>query len=714
MTGVCVVGRREFETGIGTHSAAALELLGRSLPVALFPVREWGGDPVATLPSGRPVPVVWSTAGFPVIYYADILWNGAWDHSYQRVGDAPFRIAHIAFDSDALPDEWAQIVNTGFDLLMCTTPHLIEVARASGVTIPIGHLPLALDLEGSLAKRYSPPAGDRVRIGAVAAYHERKNLDRLVEAFLTEFGQDEPVELVLHSNLAMGDVWTRVESRIAQLGDDRIRVSLGNLPREEKDALVESFDVYAGVAAGEGYSIGPREALAFGKPLVLSGVPAHRELAAPGVFFVEPTGMAPARYPEIDNRVFGRQHEIPVDGIAAALRAAVDFARTPAAAETATDRKRVASRYSLTALEHEYRRLVDPDAPSGPWAGAGSSSVPAEARELAHAVAGPRGQRVGRRRIVLPARDAGFFSLFNVYTSVLAWSLQESSPPMVLADWDVDRLLKGIPSGVLESYCYSRPGDGNMWLSLFEAPYGLTDADLNDPEFLRDGAERPETEWNEWKEPLLTYSNAYELYRAPWFHRFRKQYASAVREHVRLRPHLQREIDDFVSGFDGRYVVAAHVKHPSHSVEQPDGRIASRHEYVEEVRAALTRKGIREGSDDWGVFLATDQDRVVGLFEEEFGDHLIRFGDVARIDQATDAAFDQLDAAEQHASGHQVQHLLASNRDLWSTRLAWEVWRDAEAMAASDVLIHAVSNVATAVSYLGPDVEMIYCEPVGG
>ncbi len=113
------------------------------------------------------------------------------------------------------------------------------------------------------------------------------------------------------------------------------------------------------------------------------------------------------------------------------------------------------------------------------------------------------------------------------------------------------------------------------------------------------------------------------------------------------------------------------------------------------------------------MFLATDQDRVVGLFEEEFGDHLIRFGDVARIDQATDAAFDELGADEQHASGHQVQHLLASNRDLWSTRLAWEVWRDAEAMASSDVLIHAVSNVATAVSYLGPDVDMIYCEPVG-
>ncbi len=41
------------------------------------------------------------------------------DLAYQRVPDAPFRIAHIAFDSDELPDEWVQIVNAGFDLLMC-------------------------------------------------------------------------------------------------------------------------------------------------------------------------------------------------------------------------------------------------------------------------------------------------------------------------------------------------------------------------------------------------------------------------------------------------------------------------------------------------------------------------------------------------------------------------------------------------------------------
>jgi hypothetical protein len=174
---------------------------------------------------------------------------------------------------------------------------------------------------------------------------------------------------------------------------------------------------------------------------------------------------------------------------------------------------------------------------------------------------------------------------------------------------------------------------------------------------------------------------------------------------------LEEQVQTWKRKLDGRFLVAAHVKHPSHSIEQPGGVLAERHRYVDEVRAALARQGIREASDEWSVFLATDQDRVVSLFNDEFGDHVISFDDVTRVDVTTDAAFDTLADDEKARDGHQLQHLLAADSNRWSTRLAWEVWRDAEAMASSDVLIHAVSNVATAVSYLGKDVQMIYCDP---
>jgi hypothetical protein len=96
----------------------------------------------------------------------------------------------------------------------------------------------------------------------------------------------------------------------------------------------------------------------------------------------------------------------------------------------------------------------------------------------------------------------------------------------------------------------------------------------------------------------------------------------------------------------------------------------------------------------------------VNLFQQEFGDHVIRFADVERIPTETDAQFDQLPADQKAVNGHQLQHLMAADFSRWSPRLAWEVIRDAQVMASADVLLHAVSNVATAASFLGPDVDM--------
>ena len=282
---------------------------------------------------------------------------------------------------------------------------------------------------------------------------------------------------------------------------------------------------------------------------------------------------------------------------------------------------------------------------------------------------------------------------------------------MVLPDWDAGRLIERFAPEPIVSYCYSKPGDGNLWLALFEPLYGLSDAEMDDPELLYDGARAISDIHNAHYEPLLTFTHAYDLYRAPWFARFRRQYHDVLAEHVRLRPAYQAEIDTMKAQLAERFTVSVHVKHPSHAIEQPGERIAGRDEYLAAVRQVLRGRGIDERSDEWGVFVATDQERVTASFREAFGEHVIAFDDVTRVDAATDEGFDQLSESERLAEGHQLQHLLAADQQRWSTRLAWEVWRDAEAMAASDVLLHAVSNVATAVSFLSPGVEMVYCAP---
>jgi glycosyltransferase involved in cell wall biosynthesis len=712
---VCVLGRTDFTSGIGAITTAALELLSRSVPVSLYPTRESPESlgPFVTLPTGRRIPVVDRPDGHLVSFFTDVLWNGVADHNFRHVPESGFRLAHMAFDSDQLPPEWVRILNKRFDLALFTSAHLEEVASESGVEIPVGTLPIGLPIENLLSRRLTPPRPGRTRFGTISGFHHRKGLEVLIDAFVQTFAGSEDVELVLHSNFAIEESLNRIKSKMNSLAPARITVSHGDISDAEKDDLIDTFDVYVSASSGEGYSIGPREALALGKSLVLTDVPAHRDLGGvAGVFLVQASGRGPARYPEIDNRVFGSQMVFDVSAIGEALRRSHEFVHSADSASTTQVRRIRAAEFSLTRLESAYRRVIDPDAPDGGRIERSSfARIPEAGITIGRESAGRLGSKVRRRKIIIRCADAGFFSQFNVFASHLVWSLQDSSPPMVIPDWDVTRIAERLNGELPLSYCYSKPEDGNMWLGLFEPLYDLTAEEMNDPELLYDGAEFPEARFNEHREPLLTYKNAYDLYRAPWFLQFRRQYNRVVRDRIHLRQELQSEVDSFSESLRGRFMVAVHVKHPSHAVEQPNERIAGLDEFFHNVRSVLIARGIAESSDDWGVFVATDQDRVSHRFEEEFGNHVVRFDDVTRITPEMGAHYDSLGVEDKLSDGHQLQHQLATDPDRWSLRFAWEVWRDAEAMAGCDVLLHSVSNVVTAVSYLNDRLQMIHCDP---
>lgn len=713
--GICVMGRRAFGTGIGLLTESVVEMLARRYDVRLFDLHDRSlGDGTVRLTNGREIPLAADLSGYAVYIYADVLWNGVSFTPYVAPPSDGYRIALLAYDSDELPPEWVAILNRDFDAVFFTSSHLVDIAVSSGVRIHVGALPLALDVERFVAMPYRPVAGRRVRFGTLSAYHPRKGLDQLVSAFLREFGDSPEAELVIHSNLAIGPTAAAVRSMVEVERSPNVRLSTANLSDDEKNELLETFDVYVNASAGEGYSVGPREALAMGKPVVASDIGAHRALfGVPGVFPVAARYQAPALYPEIDNRQFGMQDVIDPESLRRALRQAFEFASSDEAAATASRRKLRAAEFGLQALERAYWEWVDPD----------STALRARATASPHALfpeghtvdvrrrAGRFGSRLGARKLVVPAHDGGFFSLFNTYLTHLAWSMHDSPQNLVLPDWDAGRMLARLGDEHPVSYCYSRPEQGNLWNHLFEPPYGLDPADLDDVDFLTDGAEQPLLRHNESREPLLTYVHAYRLYKEPQFPRIRRQYAAVLRDHVRLLPHLQKEIDEFLGRYrDGRFMVAAHIKHPSHVVEQPDGTIADRHAYVQLVRQALAERGVAESGDDWTVFLATEQQRVVELFREEFGDHVVQFADVERIPTHTDLSFDQLDDDAKRSDGHQLQHIMAADTSRWSPRLAWEVVRDAQVMASADVLFHAVSNVATAVAFLGPDVQMRFAD----
>ncbi len=713
---ICIVGRCDFATGIGAMTYAACEMLSRAYPACILPTEpQRRAEEAIFLPNGRRMPVCRDRAAMKLFLFCDVLWNGAGDTNFLLVPDGALRIAWIVFDSDELPATWVQILNDRFDLLLVTSPHLLDVAAASGVDIPSACLPIALDLAASLAEPFPHRTPGRVRFGSVAAFHPRKGVDVVAEAFLRAFAGRDDVDLVLHSNLAFGDTYDRVRALIQEIGGTNVILTHEALPSAEKDRLIRSLDVLVNCSRGEAYSIGPREALACGCALVLSDVGGHADLAGtPGVFTVPATVSLPARYPEIDGMVFGRQRAVTVPDLARALHGARDFALSPHCAATAGDRRNAAAAWSFDALATSFAALVDEMLPlfRRPGRAPPAAVVPPAARAAVRRHLGPRADRLGHvNRVVQLAHDGGFFSVFNAWVSHVVWEQREGRCHAVLPDWDVGRMLAHGRTDTMESFCYAQPGDGNVWCHLFEPPFGFTAADLNDPAALYRRAVRPQYVHNERREPQMTYVHAYKLYRSQSFAAWRRQYHAVFARHVRLLPALQAEVDAFAARhFAGRFVIAAHVRHPSHTVEQPGAVIAHEEAYIARIRAELDRRGL--GADGWTVFLATDQDRVVDRFRAEFGERLACLSGVRRTVASEDAAFDRLPEAEKGTLGWQLQHLVARDQAKWSLDMAREVVRDAWLMARCHMLLHVVSNVSTAVSYMNPALEMVFCAAV--
>lgn len=708
---ICVLGRSDFFSGIGSVSYAACELLSRNFPVCLYPTDTTHSHAdYTTLPNGRHIPICRDLSTMKVFFFTDVLWNGAYDLNYTLVPKHGLKIAHIAYDSDEFPEKWVDILNQNFDVVYFSSHYLEDIAVKSGVRIPVGTLPIGLDLDPLLTQPMKLPQ-KTVCFGSIAAFHQRKGLDILAEAFAKEFSQRENVKLIIHSNVAMGDTYQKVLDIVDTSNAKNIILNHEHLSTDSKIAMLSSMDIFVNCSRGEGYSIGPREAMALGKVVVLSDIAAHHDLlGVPGVFAIAPTISVPARYPEINNQIFGKQKTVTVDAVRKVLREAYHYFMSDNTPLSIHERKRRANEFSFHQLTRNYAETLTPDIAQ--FRKNAKTCRYTHISESCKHVAISKLGRFGAEfdtinRTVLPAHDGGFFSVFNVFMSHLVWDLKDDKCHMVLPDWDVSRLLTRKGDEKLVSFCYGKPTDGNIWLKLFKPLYGLSADEMNDVQFLYDKASIPTHLFNDMREPNLTYTNAFSLYKSASFKSFREQYHKVLTTHVELLPELQLEVDTFCQKhFDGKFMLAAHVKHPSHMIEQPDMQIANGQAFIDAIKRKLEEKGIAVKSNDWGVFLGTDQDRVVAQFKEAFGDNLYYFNDVRRCKFEEDERFDQLTDSEKAKEGFQVQHLVAATPENWSIQMAWEVIRDATAMSRCQVLFHVVSNVSTAISYFNPAIQL--------
>jgi glycosyltransferase involved in cell wall biosynthesis len=713
---VAISGRFDPTTGIGLHSLAFAHHYEGHFNLSLIDARPDDSNWRALDERMRNEAVTLGESdGAAVSIFTDVLANGYGDINCLKLPHSLIKIAYVVFDSSRLPSWWVDRINENFDAVATPSKWGKQMIEKSGVLVPVFHLPLSTDLKRFASSNPAPVTQSKFRFGTIASYSKRKNILQLVRSFAECFDNNSDVELVVHTPLDFGGGYKEVDDYIKAHGIQNVVLSQMELDDSKYVSLLKSIDVYVLISKGECYSITPRQALALGKPVILSAGHAHDELLDSKLCISVPVrGYEPARYEAFDNQDIGLQCTYDDRDVRAALNDA--YYNYIKYAQNREERQAYAMTFDHSSLGEYYRTLANPknvflgdcDVIERDRLVTSSKSLYRKYRELIEMDRTRASGEYGRQKIVVPAHDGGFYSVFNAFLSHFVWNWGRRDISAIIPDWRVTTIseYRGITSPM--SFCYGRPEDGNIFTKLFYpiADVQVAESDYSNHEFLRDDVIFYD-DFNEKNEPNLTYIHASKLYRSETFSQWRGWYHSFYKKHFRLRDGLQSEIDAFYqANMDDDFVIGVHVKHPSHAIEQINGVMPGASDFARKIIEYVSAHQI----SSYKIFLATDQDAVVHYMRAIFGEKVICRGDIARTTARDDANFASLNEREKSREGHQIQNLIAADPSKWSLKMATDVIVDVHLLAKCDVFIHVTSNIATAVSYINPEVKMLYCE----
>ena len=648
-----------------------------------------------------------------IAIYCDVLSQS--DVRLYNLGD--INALYFAWDSTLIPKNFVRIIEDSFDILVVPTQFVRDALISSGVQVDILILPLVI----SKPEILSSTPKKRFTFGFIGSYENRKNVEILIEAFSKTL--DKLADLRIHLTYSH-KTEEALQSLIEKYRNSNICISIGKLDRNSFLAVLDSIDCFISLSMGEGYSLIPREYMYLGRPVILSYSSGHKSIPKmDGLWFIPADVPYPAHYPQIDNKDYGVFHGSYIEDILLAL-----YEIWPKVKNWKNYPKLSIYADSLSAdsLSENYHALVDPKriivstftshiSSDRCLTLKSKSLVEKKYKPLVLNKVKPFAKCAVDDRIALPvnkhvvlANDGGFFSVFNRYVSILTNELEEDPQSLIIPDWRVSSIVEQLGHSNFSSFCYGNEADGNIFLRLFEPPFDIPLSSYEDSSFLRNDAYL-RTDYDETKEPHLTYIHAYKLYKRKDFQNWRDLYHQYFSRYIFLRKDLQQSIDTFIEhNFDGYFVISAHIRHPSHSIEQPGGRLPTVEVFKEIIDQQIS---IVSKSQEKLVrlFIATDQYSVIEYFRQFYNDIMITTH-ATRATAEHDLAFNRANRSEEQIQGFQIQHIMASDSSKWSVKMADEVIIDTWLLASSELFIHITSNIATAVSFINPNIRMVYCE----
>ena len=590
------------------------------------------------------------------------------------------RIGILLWDSDQIPEHFIQVLGT-FNRIIVPTLFIENLLKQYLPEMNVVTLPLGLDTRRfalSIGMREERVERKVKHFGVIASQHPRKNLDLILESAVELWADGYEFHLTISGFMKQG---ARLQS-VGSTGNEKavsqhFRIIEERHSEVEFVRFIESLDFLISASSGEGFNIPARQALSNGLPVLISDIPGHAELRdLPGVTLIPVSGKIPALYTEFGNKIFGSQDLISKENIKKGILKVLSTSNFKASKIS-----QASSTWDYRTLEHSYRKALFENV---------THKSPSKKKN---------------RDLIVVGHDAGFFALFNTFVSIQNTWTGEHGFANIYPDWRVSSIQKFWNTNEFTSFCYGQPQDGNIFFKLFntEGQFDRTPQEIDN--ILDEGLKGHS--FNASADPNLTFVNADKLYRSMGFPAWRNSM------HARLGGMKPNEAvstrlkDSFKNLPHDSYLIGMHVRHPSHAMEQPDKEIAMASDYIKIAMELKIKEEAKNPGRPVRIFLATDQESVISEFKIAFGMDLITIAGVQRVSQSDSVEYTKVDEIQKLQEGFQIQHLNAQNTNNWSMHLAEDVIADAWGLAKCDVLVHTVSNVATAVLFINPRIESI-------
>lgn len=268
-------------------------------------------------------------------------------------------IAYTMFESTAIPQNWVELINKNFDMVVIPDEFLRTVYQNAGVKRPIFALPLPIIY--NVIKSSEDINQKKFIFGNLSSVQDRKNHIKLLEAFKIVNSQRQNTFLHLSTRtIEENETKKSIYSFIQQNDLKNISFVSQVLSSEAYQNFISNANAFVYPAKGEGFAIQPRESMLRGKPTIITNNTAHRTICRTGLAKCVKADTEKAAFYEFSPPlILGNNFDCTAEDLADAMLDVYDNYEKYAAKGDQM-RQWVVDNYSPDALRARYINMVKP------------------------------------------------------------------------------------------------------------------------------------------------------------------------------------------------------------------------------------------------------------------------------------------------------------------------------------------------------------------